>query len=252
VALPAGPAPATNTSTSCGNSVKPPPDHPRRTTGKRSGHEVHSIVGQPGPSCFPLRWIPAPMHSPFTGLIAVGTIKAALEGAAHGGIHQHSEETYQRSDRQEHRHAGRDGSGAGNQGSSYHRSGGTGQSDAAAGTRRHLPPGPQQPGRNPTVGSNGSGPGIGCGSGEACGHQPDLEAEIGTCHDGCQRCGSAIGVHLPGISPVPFGIHPRVVGPWCQPGDQIAAHKKRGQNRAAFPSRAMKDEQPYSPCRRCA
>ena len=155
------------------------------------------------------------MHPPFTRFTALRTVKAALEDAAHCGIHQHAEETYQGSDRQEQRTTACDGSGARNEGSSYHRSSTAGRSDTATSTGSHLLARPEQSGRNPAVGSHGSSPGVGCGSGESGGHQPELQIEIG-CHDSCHRCRPAVGVHLPGVAPVPLGVYPRVIGSWSQ------------------------------------
>jgi hypothetical protein len=49
------------------------------------------------------------MHPPFTGLIAPGTVEAALEQAPHQGIQQHPQETYQRSRGDEHGISGNGG-----------------------------------------------------------------------------------------------------------------------------------------------
>src|SRR5687768_6681904 len=113
VALPAGPAPATSTSTCRGISVKPPPSQQGRADCQRGREEVHSVVVQPRESRPSYCRAPAPMNSPFAGLIAPGTMEAALEKAADEGVRHHPEETYQCSRRDEQRRAGHEGAGAG-------------------------------------------------------------------------------------------------------------------------------------------
>ena len=99
VALPAGPAPATRTSTCSGQSITKLPGDPRRGGSQSRRQKVYSIVVQPGPASDPLGCRSTAVHLPFTGLAAPGTMKAPLGQATEGGIHNHPEETYQRSQR---------------------------------------------------------------------------------------------------------------------------------------------------------
>jgi hypothetical protein len=62
------------------------------------------------------------METPLGRLVAAGTVKATLQGAAHDRIGQHTSETYQRSQSEERDIAGGDGAGSRNYGPTHQRS----------------------------------------------------------------------------------------------------------------------------------
>lgn len=188
------------------------------------------------------------MNPPLTGLVASAAVEAALEYAPNQRIHHHAEETYQRSHRDDSSPARCQCAGSGNNESSYCRSDESCQGDATAGARHDRSTRPHQSGRHLAVEADGGCPGIGRRSGKAGGYQPELQGDVARYN--CRQCGRPpVGVHLPGVSSVAFGIQARAGSRCSNARDEITGNKKGGQNGATFPSGSMKYESAHCPCR---
>lgn len=121
------------------------------TTGERGCEEVHDVVVEPRESSPSHRRAPASVNPPFAGLIAHGTVEAALHYTADQRVHQHSSETYQGSNEEEERSASGERTGAGHDQRTTHGPCGSHQRHPSTGTCRDHPARPEQSGRHPAA-----------------------------------------------------------------------------------------------------
>jgi hypothetical protein len=192
------------------------------------------------------------MDLPFTRLLAARAPERPLYGASEEGIQEHTEETYQYSREQEPSISREQRGGGGDHCRTGKSSRVTGGGDPAAGPGRHRLPGPQESWNCPTPSSHGRRPGVRRSGGQGGGHQPDSESRVRGTQQSEQRSRSSVGQHLPGVSPVAFGVDRCCQRSRVRSRDQVAGNEKSGQYCAAGPTCSIEDSGANCPGRQGA
>jgi len=134
-------------------------------------------------------------------------VKPTLKAAAERRIRQHPEETYQGRDRQQQREPADQRTRARHQRGTGESSPTANQRYSSAGSRRHLPPTPEETGWNPAPLPDRSRPGICRRGSERAGHQPECERLVVKTDERADSGHAAISVYLAMVATIPFRIH---------------------------------------------